>query len=1513
MRLDRMHAAVRLVPKFNFGKRRTAKLGSLLALATLAGCPWFTPILSISPTAQRFDAEKADSTMVISNAGGGTLEWSVSAKPDWLTVTPSSGAVTSDSQVIKLQADFTRIAPGIHVGELALTSNGGDRAVALSITVVAAPQLEVSPDFIDFGGSATMRTFQIRNTGGGTLEWDVLPPLSNWLTVNPSSGETPAGQSDTVTLRIDRSGLAPGTQVGPVLVQLASNAGSAIVTVQAMVQYFFVDPTVLDFGALINELPFTIRNTSAEDDIHWTINAASLPAWATLTPSEFAGTLTPGQEGAILVSIDRALAGTGSVTGEIRFSSDGGQETVLLSVQGPQPVLYVNPTTFDFGSSKTQDALTVENTGSGTLEWTIEEGIGTGGEFTAQDLPWLNLSAMSGEALSNEMDSVTLQVDRSQVSQNPSAPYEGSLRVRSQDGQEMILPVSMMALPPTLKVLPTQLSFGTTYVQRILAIWNGGLGLVNWRIDTSSKPSWLSLAPVDGAGIASGSVSGEQTDSVKVIVDRTGISPATVDYSWTFQVTAEDGSGEPLPAISVTVSMNVARVPVISIDSGESPDGVPNVDTSGISFIPLGTVNNSGTFRVRNLGTGTLSWHVSSTNIPAWLTSIEPAQGTLGPQEEMIVTVRVSRAGLPFGTAAFTLNIASNDPVHATVPVRVEMQIAKVAEIGVKPAEIAMGLYVVSGSFEVANTGDPGSMLNFQIVSTKPWLHFYPETGLSEGTASLIKDWRGVDISVNRAQLTGTGDTGELIVTAFEVDENGQRRLIDTIKEKRVTVSVQAAPLSFEGATARTRIPSLVRFTMMMRDIAYDALPLPENLLDQYVRSFSIFEKDVPIEMPETNVFLTSGSVLRTNVAILLDYSGSMMDDAKSVSDPAIANAPDPLQALYELCVANLIRELPDSYNVALMEFHERSQPTRFVNPSGPMFTTDKDLLLERLSSINIIDHGATELLPAVVDAAYLLDDYDVSKFNRSFDDADVRALVCITDGRLTTPPGRTKDALDQLTGLRIRFFPVGWGKSVLHEPLARLGSGSGGHYYQTTAERTGRNNPDGSPILRPVVSELMNWCETKDPAQFPCDQSVSKDLTSQVVLSYVTLTEDVPVTVRVDAKFDNPNDDDGLCLVDQGLISGSFTQKQLDFLAIAGDVRLGQISLRSEGLQGDRARLIVRAEYVPRNIEAIEFTMTALHPVNSPTILDGILSGWSLTDLGGGRYRLSSPAGAGPLAYGAFGDLVVFEFPDPIPPAGTTVSFAVTDPVYDAADSQGKYFIAPDTITVSSLGSFAPAFPTPAIKVTSPASDARVIDFGSAVNTASIELRNIGGNHVPTGVWLNWKVTDLPVFLTVDTIQGSLISTIETDALTVTLDRSIPPDDYVAYVYLTFDTNLLGAEAITTPITVYMTIENPVLSLTSQYFAPGTTTLDFGTTETSQPFTIRNTGQSTLNWRIDTAGFPDWLDVAPTSGQVPLTTTSVVTVVADRAGLASNTYTHNFIVQSDGGSQTVTVTMVVP
>jgi hypothetical protein len=310
---------------------------------------------------------------------------------------------------------------------------------------------------------------------------------------------------------------------------------------------------------------------------------------------------------------------------------------------------------------------------------------------------------------------------------------------------------------------------------------------------------------------------------------------------------------------------------------------------------------------------------------------------------------------------------------------------------------------------------------------------------------------------------------------------------------------------------------------------------------------------------------------------------------------------------------------------------------------------------------------------------------------------------------------------------------------------------------------------------------------------------------------------------------------------------------------------------------------------------------------------VDGILKDWTLTAEGGDLYRLTKPDGGGPLPYGTFGDLLVLDFPDPIPAGGALVSFAVTDPVYDSMDSQGKYFVCPDTVRVSSLGSFAPAFPTPGITVTSPPNETHIIDFGNTLTSAQLELRNIGGSHTPTGVWLNWEVTDLPQFLAVDTTTGMLVSTTETDAITVTLDRSSPSGFYSTFFNIAFDANLLGGEPFNVPILVLMTIQNPLLQVTSTYFTPGAYVLDFGSTDDTQSFDVSNAGQSTLHWRVDTTAFPDWLNLTPNSGLAVLGDKNQVTVLMNRTGLASGTYTYDFIVQSDGGAQTITATMVVP
>jgi len=1373
--------------------------GLLLGLVCTVGCPFGVPTLSVSPTALSFDNGRLNARVAVANEGSGTLEWRIDSTPAWLSISPERGEIGLQTQQIAVGADLSGLAQGTHSGQIVIASNAGNRAVAVTALVSLGPLLEVSPtEPLDFGASELLQTLTIQNAGMGALSWSIEQPLPTGFALSSLSGTLNTDASEIITVTLDRSQLGLGSHSGTI--SIASNGGSQEVTVRARVQSLSVSPSTLDFGDRADTLSFTIRN-EGEDSFDWTIDETVLPDWAAIPPGSLAGTLAGGAEQTIMVTVDRTGLGPEVVWGQVPVTSGGGDETVALRIKGEDPVLQVTPTelTLDIGAGA--GSVTIENAGTGTMVWAIEEGTEADGG-TPEDVPWLALDVSAGETPAGDSVTVTLTIDVDQLVPDPESEYQQAyLRVYSEDGDEVIVSVRQRAISPTLRATPLDLNFSTSATRKRLAIWNGGLGTMNWQIDTAGAPEWVSVSPVDPAGVASGSVTGEQTDAVTVTIDRTGLAPADTDYEWTFQISATDGGGNAVAGVSIGVRMNVARVPAINVDTGVGAGGVPNVDEDGIAFVPLGTTEETATFIVSNQGTGTLNWTVNAAALPRWVTSLVPAQASLEPLDRVTVTVTVSREGLSYGDQSTTLTIESNDPAQPELPVRLEMQVPKRVLINTRPGEIALGVSGISSEIEVANGGDDGSFLNFQVSSNKPWLYFYPETGQSEGVPlGVLLDWQEVGISIDRSQLDGTGATAVLTITAFELDEFGQRTTRTDVEPKTVTVSVEAAPLSFEAAYARTRIPSLVRFVMLMRDIGYRALPLPQDTISDFEDGFVIFEQDEAVEAIEASQFLAIESRLRTDLVILLDYSASMYDAAQSVADPAIAQAPDPLQALYNQGVAQLIAELPDHYNIALMEFHDRSQPTRLVTmpDGGSAFTKNKAALRQRLENIAIpeADHGATELLPALADAADVLAPELTPNYIRlPFDDPDVRALVCISDGRLTSPPGKIKDALDYLFARRVRLFAIGWGQGVRYEPLMRIGSGSGGHGYPTAMANTGEFDAQGNPIRIPVAAELADWCTTDDPVAFPCDQSVAKDLASQVVLSYVTLREDAPVKIRVEATFDDPNDDEGLCLPDQGTISGSFTQKQHDLLSISGDVRLGQISLRTDGIEGNSARVIVRAEYIPRNISELGLRISSAQQFrvsHVPWDEGGLIEDWDSTEPGvptlAADFVLSSPGLGEPLRYGTFGDLLFLDFDAvALAPGEDTfvVTLEVTTPVYDAADDLGKYFCFPDTITVGADPFLAPAFPTFYL------SDGVLNPAGTGID---FEIRNIGGSHVPTGVQLEYEVLSKPFFIG-DIIPegGTLASTTEVITVTAELLESLDPDDYEGYIIIEFDAGTLG------------------------------------------------------------------------------------------------------------------------
>jgi len=256
-----------------------------------------------------------------------------------------------------------------------------------------------------------------------------------------------------------------------------------------------------------------------------------------------------------------------------------------------------------------------------------------------------------------------------------------------------------------------------------------------------------------------------------------------------------------------------------------------------------------------------------------------------------------------------------------------------------------------------------------------------------------------------------------------------------------------------------------------------------------------------------------------------------------------------------------------------------------------------------------------------------------------------------------------------------------------------------------------------------------------------------------------------------------------------------------------------------------------------------------------------------------------------------------------------------VRDPIYTGSSPFEKYFVCPDRITVDAKEILAPAFPTPQIKVVSPATDEYWVDFGSSDTTATVELRNVGGNHIPTGVWLNWYATDVPSYLTISPSpsEGILDSSTDVATLNLTLDRSIDQGQYVGTFLITFISGTLGAESFSVEMLLTAVIEPPILTISSPDFIPGTTTLDFGDSAQTRQCQVSNTGQSTLDCAIDNTLFPTWLLVAPTSGSVMLGRSANVNVTVDRTDVASGVYTHTFEITSIGGTELVTAQMTVP
>ena len=1321
------------------GKKILYSIYVVLSLIILTGCP--SVQFYVEPETVTFgEVSTRESIRIVFNRRG-NWEWEAETKNDWLKLSKDGGVTTGTTisgklssekvRFIDLIADRSLLPEGTSVGEVYVKSSGSTKVVRVSITKPAVLQLSVNPTELNFGPVLTELQVSLMNQSRISSSWSVsIPNDATWLTVVPKTGEISANGDVVLTFRVNRSGLSVG--VYQTTVKITADSQELQIPVSMEVSAIQVSPGEIQFGLIssVSQQDLSVTNLGTGDvSIRIQISEGSTN-WLSVQTSEF--TLSSNQKVVVPVVANPEGLVPNDYTGTLNVIDVASGFTLPVAVRMRIPALSVSPTDINFGKIRERQTSTFSITNLAPVSWRWTSAI-------PEDATWLRLSPANADIAAGETQTVTVEADPIAVR---VGAYRGSVTISSNWGSAVVNVQMEASRAPKLVALPTLINFGELRSEEVLAIWNDGEDTIAWQIDTTSFPTWLSITPVNSQGIASGQVKGSQTDLLRVKVDRSLANEAEgPSYQHQFSITGNVvESSTASNAVLVQVSMSIPQIPAIVIEA-------EGLDSSGLPFINFAFEEIEQEFTIKNNGNGTLEWQIDSSQLPAWITGINPLQGSLAKGKEQKVKINISRDTLTYLGDVYELSIKSNDINNPNVKLLVEVQVPKMPKIGTLPKALNYGLREMLRTFDVANVGDPETILNFMLIPNKDWISVFPESGVSFGTSGQMKDWKTISVAIDREKLEGANASGQISVVATKIVD-GNVEIDTSIEPAIVTITASAPALTPEMAPPNLRIPSLVRFVMTLRDVQQRAIQFPESFLPVLADKFLITEDDLSLDVTESNRFLIpfvkaerliphNGTIL-----ILLDASGSMLKSVQSMGETGISDADDPLREFYIRTVLPMIDEIPENYKIGLALFNERewfdSSIRILINNDGePLFTFNRDVAKNRLLNIDVIDHGATALLPAIASGAleiYLADGYHVP-----FDVSDDRIMLLITDGQLTTPPGEMSPVTDFLKMTRVRPLIIGWGEKINNNILFQLIEETGGHVYSTRNQDTGEVDSLGRPITKPLLSTLEDWLQT-NPSD-PCDRSIAEDIKSQILFEYIALNQKSGATITMNLSFNSPADDNSLCLPDQGEISTTFSYSNVDLLTYANDVRLGQIKLISSGINSNAVDVVVYSDYMPRNITRLQFSVNTTGgnagmtmSVSQPTPAQGgIISDWTFSQAGT-IFTFSSPTNT-PLPYGAFGPLCVLHFDNVT--QEFNLEFNVIDPkISEHPDS--KYFTHPNLFEIVNNPSFVTSNPYPKI-VSDPAmGDGNEISLnrGGAI---TFYLYNIGGSHRPTNVGLKW------------------------------------------------------------------------------------------------------------------------------------------------------------------------------
>jgi len=199
--------------------------------------PALPSLLAIDTTGLSFTLTKggpaANQRIVVSDSGGGSVDFTVSAKTNsggnWLSVTPGAGTTTPTSTIsLLVTADPTGLAAGTYSGSVIVADEDGETTipvpVALTVSgtgqIIRLSQAGLTLLGVVGGGVSPPQNVTVLNLGQGAFQFTAKALNAagqSWLSVSPSTGTSDVSKPfPVVSISVNPAGLSAGDYYGRV-------------------------------------------------------------------------------------------------------------------------------------------------------------------------------------------------------------------------------------------------------------------------------------------------------------------------------------------------------------------------------------------------------------------------------------------------------------------------------------------------------------------------------------------------------------------------------------------------------------------------------------------------------------------------------------------------------------------------------------------------------------------------------------------------------------------------------------------------------------------------------------------------------------------------------------------------------------------------------------------------------------------------------------------------------------------------------------------------------------------------------------------------------------------------------------------------------------------------------------------------------------------------------------------------------------------------------------------------